>query len=309
MSEPRPLIIDTDPGIDDAAAIAMLVDEPSVDIRLIASVSGNVGLGHTTSNALKLMTFLGRAIPVARGAAAPLMRDNRFATEAHGASGMGGFAFPEANTSLLTANNAVLEERRVLMESETPVTLLTLGPLTNIALLFATFPEVKEHVAEIIMMGGSTGRGNIGVYGEFNVSVDPEAAKMVFRSGLPITMVGLDIGRKARLTASDLEMLEASGEVGAMVTSLFRSYDGGHVEEGVKMYDPSAALYLVEPELFEVRDAYVDVEISSPLAMGATAVDYDGILGHGPNAKVCVDVDVETFRRRYVERIGAVRRA
>ena len=304
----KPLIIDTDPGIDDAAAITLLVDEPVFDIKLIASVSGNVGIGHTTNNALKLLTFLGRRIPVARGAAAPLMRDNRFATEAHGKSGMGSFEFPEPDNSLLTANNAVLEERQVLMESTEPVTILTLGPLTNIALLLATFPEVKSHIERIVSMGGSTERGNIGVYGEFNISVDPEAAKMVFRSGLPITMVGLDIGRKAHLVANDLDALEASGEVGKMVSSLFRSYDGGHIEEGIKMYDPSAAMVLIEPELFTMRSAFVDVEISSPITLGATAVDYDGILSEEKNLDVCVDVDVDGFRKSFVDRIARLQR-
>ena len=304
----KPLIIDTDPGIDDAAAITLLVDEPAFDIKLIASVSGNVGIGHTTNNALKLLTFLGRRIPVARGAAAPLMRDNRFATEAHGKSGMGSFEFPEPDDSLLTEDNAVLEERKVLMESTEPVTILTLGPLTNIALLLATFPEVKGHIERIVSMGGSTERGNIGVYGEFNISVDPEAAKMVFRSGLPITMVGLDIGRKAHLIPNDLDDLEAAGEVGKMVGSLFRSYDGGHIEEGIKMYDPSAAMVLIEPELFTMRSAFVDVEISSPITLGATAVDYDGILSKEKNSDVCVDVDVDGFRKSFVDRISRVQR-
>ncbi|MCP8614590.1 nucleoside hydrolase [Bifidobacterium asteroides] len=304
----KPLIIDTDPGIDDAAAITLLVDEPAFDIKLIASVSGNVGIGHTTNNALKLLTFLGRRIPVARGAAAPLMRDNRFATEAHGKSGMGSFEFPEPDDSLLTEDNAVLEERKVLMESTEPVTILTLGPLTNIALLLATFPEVKSHIERIVSMGGSTERGNIGVYGEFNISVDPEAAKMVFRSGLPITMVGLDIGRKAHLIPNDLDDLEAAGGVGKMVGSLFRSYDGGHIEEGIKMYDPSAAMVLIEPELFTMRSAFVDVEISSPITLGATAVDYDGILSEEKNSDVCVDVDVDGFRKSFVDRISRVQR-
>ncbi len=304
----KPLIIDTDPGIDDAAAITLLVDEPAFDIKLIASVSGNVGIGHTTNNALKLLTFLGRRIPVARGAAAPLMRDNRFATEAHGKSGMGSFEFPEPDDSLLTEDNAVLEERKVLMESTEPVTILTLGPLTNIALLLATFPEVKSHIERIVSMGGSTERGNIGVYGEFNISVDPEAAKMVFRSGLPVTMVGLDIGRKAHLIPNDLDDLEAAGEVGKMVGSLFRSYDGGHIEEGIKMYDPSAAMVLIEPELFTMRSAFVDVEISSPITLGATAVDYDGILSEEKNSDVCVDVDVDGFRKSFVDRISRVQR-
>lgn len=303
----RNLIIDTDPGIDDAAAITILLSESSLDVKLIASVSGNVGIEHTTNNALKLLTFLNKKIPVAKGAAAPLMRENRFATNAHGKSGMGGFEFPEFGTELLLKENAVMNEYYTLLNSDEKVTILTLGPLTNIALLIATFPEIKEKIDEIIMMGGSTERGNIGIYGEFNVMIDPEAAKMVFGSGIPITMVGLDIGRKARLTVEDLETLEKSGEAGNMVSSLFHSYDGGHIEEGIKMYDPSAAMYLMEPELFEVKDAFIDVEISSPLTIGATVVDYDGTLCAQKNAKVCVDVDVERFRRRYVQRVAEVK--
>ena len=221
--ETRKLIIDTDPGIDDAAAIAIVLSEPSLDVKLIACVSGNVGIEHTTNNALKLLTFLNKDIPVAKGAAAPLLRDNRFATNAHGKSGMGGFEFPEPKKELLLEENAVMSEYRTLMASEEKMTILTLGPLTNIALLISTFPEVKEKIEEIIMMGGSTERGNIGIYGEFNVTIDPEAAKMVFRSGIPITMVGLDIGRKARLMVEDLEELEKSGEVGTMISSLFLS--------------------------------------------------------------------------------------
>lgn len=306
--EKRILIIDTDPGIDDAAAISVLLSEPSLDVRLIASVAGNVGIEHTTNNALKLLAFLKKDIPVAKGAAAPLMRENRFATNAHGMSGMGGFDFPQPRRELLMENNAVINEYKILMESDEKVTILTLGPLTNIALLICTFPEVKEKISEIIMMGGSTERGNIGIYGEFNISIDPEAAKIVFRSGIPITMVGLDIGRKARLLVEDLEELEQSGDPGMMISSLFRSYDGGHVEEGVKMYDPSAAMYLMEPELFETKEAFIDVEISSPLTIGATVVDYDGILCEKRNAKVCVDVDVERFRRRYVQRVADITR-
>ena len=147
--KPRIVIIDTDPGIDDAAAIAVMLSEPSVDVRLIASVSGNVGIEHTTNNALKLLTFLKKDVPVAKGAAAPLLRDNRFATNAHGQSGMGGFEFPEPKKELLLEENAVLSEYRILKEAGEKVTILTLGPLTNIALLIQTFPEVKEKIEEI----------------------------------------------------------------------------------------------------------------------------------------------------------------
>lgn len=147
--ETRKLIIDTDPGIDDAAAIAIVLSEPSLDVKLIACVSGNVGIEHTTNNALKLLTFLNKDIPVAKGAAAPLLRDNRFATNAHGKSGMGGFEFPEPKKELLLEENAVMSEYRTLMASEEKMTILTLGPLTNIALLISTFPEVKEKLKKL----------------------------------------------------------------------------------------------------------------------------------------------------------------
>lgn len=302
----RKLIIDTDPGIDDAAAIAILLSDPSLDVKLIASVSGNVGIEHTTNNALKLMTFFNKDIPVAKGAAMPLMRGNIFATNAHGKSGMGGFEFPEPNLELLLKENAVMSEYHTIMALEEKVTILTIGPLTNIALLISTFPEVKEKIEEIIMMGGSTERGNIGVYSEFNVNVDPEAAKIVFRSGIPITMLGLDIGRKARLTAGDLDELDNCGKAGKMISSLFRLYDGGNIEEGVKMYDPSAAMYLLEPELFKVKEAYVDVEICSPLTSGATVVDFDGILNKEKNTTVCIDVNVDKFRENYIKRVREI---
>lgn len=302
----RKIIIDTDPGIDDAAAIAILLNEPSIDVQLISCVAGNVGIEHTTNNALRLLNFLKQDIPVAKGAATPLLRENQFATNAHGASGMGSFAFPEAKSSLLTKENAVLSQLRILQESEEPVTIIALGPLTNLALLLQTFPEIREKIQEIILMGGSTARGNIGVYGEFNVLIDPEAAKIVFRSGVPITMVGLDIGRKARLLSEDLDKLEKQ-PVGKMVADLFRSYDGGDISEGVKMYDPSAALYLLNPELFQTQEAFVDVEISSPLTLGATVVDFDGIFAEVHNANICIDVDVEAFRRTYLDRILTVR--
>lgn len=141
-----------------------------------------------------------------------------------------------------------------------------------------------------------------------HVTIDPVAAKMIFRCGIPVTMVGLDIGRKARLMVEDLEKLEKSGEVGTMISALFHSYDGGHVEEGVKMYDSSAAMYLMEPELFETKEAFIDVEISSPLTIGATVVDFDGTLSEMKNAAVCVDVDVERFRKRYVQRVADTKR-
>lgn len=189
-----PLIIDTDPGIDDAVAIALAVFNPRFDVRLITTVAGNVSIEATTTNALKLMAYYGKDVPVARGAAEPLIRQLDDASDIHGKTGMEGFDFPEPKTELLLDKHAVEAMRDEIMASAEPVTVMPIGPLTNIALLLKTFPEVKSRIERIVLMGGSVTRGNKGVMAEFNIFVDPEAAKIVLTSGLDITMATLDAG-------------------------------------------------------------------------------------------------------------------
>lgn len=189
-----PLIIDTDPGIDDAVAIALAVFNPRFDVRLITTVAGNVSIEATTTNALKLMAYYGKDVPVARGAAEPLIRQLDDASDIHGKTGMEGFDFPEPKTELLLDKHAVEAMHDEIMASAEPVTVMPIGPLTNIALLLKTFPEVKSRIERIVLMGGSVTRGNKGVMAEFNIFVDPEAAKIVLTSGLDITMATLDAG-------------------------------------------------------------------------------------------------------------------
>lgn len=184
----RPIIIDTDPGIDDALAIAIALFSEELDVRLITTVAGNVSLEHVTNNALKLLNFWGKDVPVAKGAAHPLIEPFIDASNVHGVSGMEGYDFPEPKEELLLQEHAVNAMRRVILESREPVTLVPIAPMTNIAQLLTMYPEVKENIREIVIMGGSAGRGNKGVMSEFNVATDPEAAKIVFASGLPIVM-------------------------------------------------------------------------------------------------------------------------
>ena len=192
----RPIIIDTDPGIDDALAIAIALFSDELDVKLITTVAGNVGLDKVTYNALRLLKYFEREdIPVAMGADSPLIRPYEDASNVHGKSGMEGFDFEEPTISAIK-ENAVDAMRKVIMESAEPVTLVPIAPLTNIALLLKTYPEVKKNIREIVMMGGSASRGNKGVMSEFNVALDPEAAHMVFHSGVKLTMVGLDVGLK-----------------------------------------------------------------------------------------------------------------
>ena len=175
----RPVIIDTDPGIDDALAIAIALFSDELDVKLITTTAGNVSLENVTNNALKLLSFFGKDVPVAAGAPRPLIEPLVDASNVHGVTGMEGFDFPEPKTELLLKENAVNAMRRVIMESEEPITLVPIAPMTNIALLFSMYPEVKGNIKEIVLMGGSASRGNKGVMSEFNVATDPEAAKIV----------------------------------------------------------------------------------------------------------------------------------
>lgn len=296
----RPIIIDTDPGIDDAVAIAAALYSDELDVRLITTVGGNVGLENVTKNALKLLHFFGKSIPVAMGADRPLIRPAIDASDVHGETGMGGYEFEEPTADLLLKENAVNAMYNTIMSSKEPITIVPIGPLTNIALLLKVYPEVKKNIAEIVLMGGSISRGNAGVMAEFNIFADPEAAKIVFKSVLPIVMVGLDVGLKALVYPEDSEKLKNMNKTGNMLYHLFSNYRGGSMKTGLKMYDSCAIAYLLKPEMYEVAETFVDVEVNGSLTAGCTVVDLKGYLGMPPNAKVTVDVDPKMFKEWFL---------
>ena len=302
--EKRPVIIDTDPGIDDALAIAIALFSEELDVKLVTTVAGNVSLENVTNNALKLLAFWEKDIPVAAGADKPLIEPLVDASNVHGVTGMEGYDFPEPKKELLLEEHAVNAMRRVIMESQEPVTLMPIAPLTNIAMLFAMYPEVKGNIKEIVMMGGSAGSGNKGVMSEFNIATDPEAAKIVFDSGLPIVMAGLDVGWKALVYPEDSAKLLEMGKTGEMAYSLFKKYRGGTFGTGLKMYDSCAVAYLLCPELFTVEETFVDIELAGSMTRGCTVVDLKGYLKQKPNARVCTDIDGEKFRKWFLEYVG-----
>ncbi len=243
-------------------------------------------------------------MPVAKGAQLPLLAEFVDASNVHGKTGMEGYEFPEPKNELLLPDHAVNVMRRVILESPEPVTLVPIAPLTNIALLLALYPEVKANIREIVMMGGSASRGNKGVMSEFNVATDPEAAQMVFQSGLPIVMAGLDVGLKALVYPEDSEEIRQMGRVGDMAYQLFKRYRGGSFKTGLKMYDSCAIAYLLNPELFEVVETYVGVELHGSMTAGCTVVDLKGYLHREPNARVLTDIDSLKFREWFKQAIG-----
>ena len=297
------IIIDTDPGIDDAVALAIALFSDKLDVKLITTVAGNVSAEKVTSNTLKLLTFWDKHIPVSRGAERPLIEKYIDASHVHGQSGLAGFDFPKPDSSLLCSEHAVEKMRQVIM-AEDKITLAAIGPLTNIALLFAMYPEVKPHISRLVMMGGSLTRGNKGVMSEFNFATDPHAAKIVFDFGVPLVMADLDIGRKASIPGTDIEKIRSFGKTGAMLYALLKKYRSGTFETGLHMYDSCVLAYILKPELFITAQAFADIELSGTLTVGCSVIDLDGTLQKKENVTVFTDVDVPAFRTWFTEALS-----
>lgn len=294
----HPIIIDTDPGIDDATAISIALNHPDLDVKMLTTVNGNVGIEKTTANALKLTQFFNSNVPVHRGASHPLLSDIFIASSVHGESGMDGYEFQEVDASTLSSHNAVAAMYDLLINSKEPITLIPIGPLTNIALLLTTYPEVKTQIKEIILMGGSAGRGNVTPLAEFNIYCDPEAAHIVFNSGLPLTMVGLDVARSSTLIHAKLEKLKSLNDTGRMLHQLFSHYRGDDFEYGINIYDAYTILYLLHPELFQIVEARVDIETTGELTRGATVTDLKSAY---PNCTVVMGIETDIFEKIFFD--------
>ena len=279
---PFRVIIDTDPGVDDALALLLAMRSPELKIEAITPVAGNVPLELTLPNALRLVEIAGRTdIPVAAGARAPLMRRLVTATYAHGENGLGGAVFPDP-TIKPVAEPAAEYIRRIVRKFPHEVTLITLGPLTNIATALNGDPELASLIRGVTMMGGSLSGGNITPAAEFNMYVDPEAARIVFQSGVPITMVGLDVTRKTSLTEDHVRTLEAAqNPVSQAAAKIGRNAINHNRERGFlvgpNMHDSLAVAAFLDPTILKWQEYYVDVETTGELTAGET-------LGYSPVA-------------------------
>lgn len=279
---PSRVIIDTDPGVDDALALLLGMRSPELQIEAITPVAGNVPLELTLPNALRLVEIAGRTdIPVAAGARAPLLRRLVTATYAHGENGLGGAVFPDPTTKPVPQPAAELI-REIVRKHPGEVSLITLGPLTSIATALNSDPELASMIRSLAMMGGSLSGGNITPAAEFNIYVDPEAARIVFQSGIPITMVGLDVTRKTSLTDDHVRTLEAAqNPVSQAAAKIGRSALQHNRERGSlvgpNMHDSLAVAAFLDPSLLKFQDYYVDVETTGELTAGET-------LGYSPVA-------------------------
>ncbi|HHZ02596.1 MAG TPA: nucleoside hydrolase [Tissierellia bacterium] len=297
----RNIIIDCDPGIDDIVALSFaLANEDKLNILGITTVAGNQTIEKVTTNALKVMSYYNKDIKIAMGQKRPLLREKAAASNVHGENGMGDYQLPEPKIELYS-DNAITFLRDTILSSEEKVTLVPVGPLTNIALLIKVFPEVIENIELVSIMGGSTSGGNRTSCAEFNIWADPEAAKIVFDSKLPIVMSGLNVTHSSGLYKEDVEKLaQSTGKVTELCGKMLQYYfKGDHVKEGTftPIHDACAIMYLLYPELFEFKHMRVDVDCSEELSRGNTIVDVrDWIKYDETYPRVLTNVDTEKFR-------------
>lgn len=302
MSEKRiPVIIDCDPGCDDAAALLLAFQCPEFNIRAITTVAGNVELSKTTMNALKICEVIGTDVPVSRGAEKPLFCQLQTASNVHGADGLHGIVLPDPKEQI-TGEAAWDTIYRVAVEEKGALELIAVGPFTNLAIALSKYNDLAGLIKRIVIMGGAVAGGNTTPCAEFNVVVDPEAADMVFQSGIPIYMCGLDVTQKAYLTADEVEAIGAlpsrQAKFFADVTRDSIRMDGQGLP-GAPMHDPSAVLFAADDSLFTHHPCWIRVETSGTVTRGKTVTDYFSDAKKEPNAHLVLEVD----RPRFVERI------
>ncbi|MGV2127244.1 nucleoside hydrolase [Agrobacterium vitis] len=312
MEKPRKIIIDTDPGQDDAAAIMLALASPDqLDVLGLTVVAGNVPLSMTSRNARIVCELSGRPdLPVYEGALKPLERPQVTAEHVHGKTGLDGAEVDEPVMPVQDQNAVDFIIDTIRREPAGTITLCTLGPQTNIALALQKAPDIAPRIRELVMMGGGFFEGgNITPAAEFNVYVDPQASRIVFGSGIPIVMMPLDVTHQLLTTKARVARIGAIGtRVAKVMVDWLEFFERFDIEkygsDGGPLHDPSVIAYLLQPELFSGRDCNVEIETESELTVGMTVVDWWRVTGRTPNAKVMRDVDADGFFALLTERLA-----
>jgi inosine-uridine nucleoside N-ribohydrolase len=305
---PTPVIIDCDPGHDDAMALLLALASPELEVSAVTTVAGNQTLEKVTANAIKVLDVANaQHIPVAAGADRSLIHPARVANEVHGETGLDGPDLPPPSRDPEPVHAVELIARTL---RDQPHTLIAIGPLTNIALLLALHPELSGRIERIVLMGGAIDLGNVTPAAEFNVWVDPEAAHRVFTSGLDVTMVGLDVTHRAMLSAARAESLRETGRAGAVVADLHAFYRRFHAEvyghDDTPVHDALAVASVIRPDVITAEPLSTEVDVTLGPSRGRTVVDRLRRTGREPNAHVAVDVDAEGFIELLCGRIGSL---
>ncbi len=306
------IILDTDPGIDDALALFLALATPQLQLEAVTTVSGNVQVAHTTRNALTLLTLAGRTdVPVARGCSVPLVRRPLDAAHVHGDNGLGNVTFPAPTVQPVNIHAVDLIIERV-MRAPGEITLVAIGPLTNLALAVRKEPALASYVREVVIMGGALQvPGNVTPNAEFNIYADAQAAHIVLQAGWPLRLVSLDVTMQATLSSADIEMLaqrvtpvtSAIKQMMAFYFEVFASHSGH--SDSFHMHDPLALASVFQPDLLSWESTYVDVELQGSLTLGQTVSYLGRHDSPPPNALVAVAVDAVRFRQLYLDQISS----
>jgi inosine-uridine nucleoside N-ribohydrolase len=305
------ILLDCDPGHDDMVAILLACASPELEVLGVTTVAGNQTGEKTWLNARRVLTLIGRQdIPAARGADRPLLAEPIVAPEIHGVSGLDGAELPAPGFPGLS-EHAVDFLIRTVLGSREPVTLVPTGPLTNVALALRREPQLARRLQRIVLMGGAVRDSNVTPAAEFNIYVDPEAARIVFECGAPIVMVGLDVTNRARLSFADIaEMASWGGRVSRVVAPLLEFFARANREvfgfDGAPLHDALAVAHLLRPEVIGTRRMNVVVETSGQYTRGRTVADVYGISGRPANAEVALEVDVPLFRQMLFRAVRAL---
>lgn len=317
----RPILLDCDPGHDDAIAIMLAVADPSIDLRAVTTVAGNVTLENTTRNALWVLDMVDRPdIPVAAGRDRPRVRELSTAAVMHGESGLAGPVPVEPSRSALDVPAIELIEQ-LLLDADEPLTLVATGALTNMADVVERLPHLRSRIAELVIMGGAVDLGNWTPAAEFNIWVDPHAADVVFRAarppgqgtpedGIALTMIGLEVTHRAWLADEHADALRPTGRAGRFVAELLDHFVGFHQErfgwEGGPIHDAVTIAHLIDPTLVTALPMNVQIETESPLCVGRTVADRWSVTGLPANALVGLDIDRDRFVTLLLERISSL---
>ena len=305
MAHPIPVILDVDTGIDDALALLLAARSPAVDLLAVTCVSGNAPVDQVVRNTLKVLDAAGATdVPIARGADRPLLEPARDARHAHGDDGMGDLAVPDS--ARVPVDVHAIELMRVTLEAApSPVTLVPLAPMTNIALLLRTYPHVARHIERIVFMGGAAAIGNATAAAEFNVWHDPEAAAIVLTSGLPVTMYGLDVFYEVTIDEAGAERLAASADPAAQLAGLLLKRQ--HAQHIATIGDAGAVAAVIDAEGLTTSHHPVRIELAGTWTRGQTLVDrrsWAGDLEHDPHGLPAAMVDGERYRALFLAAVG-----
>jgi len=300
----RPVIIDCDPGIDDALGLFMAFASNRLEVVGITTAAGNVPLAHTTDNALRIVELAGQNIEVCQGAAEPLFSKRKTAESVHGKNGIGDVELPESKNKISDRKpfEMIYDEA---LKNNGELELIATGPLTNIALALLIHPKLSSMIKRIWIMGGAAGSGNRTPAAEFNIYADPYAASIVFKGGIPITMCGLDVTNKALIHEEDIDKLagynnkisEKSAQMLKWYLGFYRSFGFS----GVAMHDPLTVAAAIDSSIIETKHLYVDIETGGEFTLGKTVVDIHGVSGHKPNADVALVINNDKFKALFQE--------